>query len=217
MFIDLEALGPDIETDLARIEDHRKIVKVEVSRTLRRLEVERLYRELDRSGFDCFPSLPQFRKLPTLRMFQDSGLDVESIGWKNEFVDILVKNDVREWAKNTVQAFSDSLGYPAQWPSTSTKLLPHPVHWISTRFICTRCSKAGPKATRNKSLTFREAAQHSCLVSDQGNDDQWSPKNFIADVKVCVRGSSMIWWIRIEQVERRAPLLPDSQPPSAWI
>lgn len=213
---DLEDLEPRIEADLARIEDHRKIVKIEVSRVLRRLEVERLYRELDRSGFDCFPSLPQFRKLPTLRTFQDSGLDVQNIKWRNEFVDILVKNDVREWAKNTVQAFSDRLGYP-EWPSTSTKSIPHPVHWISTRFICMRCSKAGPKATRNKSLTLREAAQHLCLVSEQGNDDQWSPKNFIADVKVRLHGSSVIWWTRIEQVERRAPLLPASLLPSAWM
>ena len=188
--IDLEVRRPEIEADLTRIEDHRKIVKVEASRLRRHLEVERLYREFDRSKFDCFPSLSQFRKLPTLRKFQDSGLDVESTGWKNEFVDILIKTDVQEWAKETVQAFSDRLGC-SEWP-TSAKSLPHPVHWVSTRFICTRCSKTGPKAARNKSLTLREAAHHLCLVSGGGNNDHWSPKNFISDVKVCLHGSSMI-------------------------
>jgi len=179
---DLETLWPEVEADLARFEDHRKIVRVEVSRQLRYHEVGLLYRELDHSNFDCFPSLPQFRKLPTLRTFYGSGLDVEKSGWRNELTDILVKNDVQEWATKTIQAFSERLGYP-KWPSTDT--LVRPVDWISTRFTCTRCSKSGPKATRNKSLTFREAAHHLCLVSEKGNQDQWSPTNFVADVKVC--------------------------------
>ena len=161
-------------------------MRVEVARARRSLEVEKLYRELDHSKFECFPSLPRFRELPTLRAFRDSGLDVKDTGWRNEFVDILVKNDVREWATKTVQAFSERLGYP-EWPSTET--LVHPVHWISTRFICTRCSNSGPKATRNKSLTFREAAHHLCLVSGKGNEDRWSPKNFAVDVKVCTSRS----------------------------
>lgn len=171
-----------MEEDLARIEKNRENARIEASRVRRYQEIEKLYRELDHSGFDCFPSLPQFRKLPTLRAFHDSGLDVGSKKWRNEFTDLLVKNDVREWAAKTVRAFSERLGY-LEWPSTET--LAHPVHWISTRFTCTRCSKSGPKATRNKSLTFREAAHHLCLVSEQGNKDQWSPKNFVVDVKVC--------------------------------
>ena len=117
-----------------------------------------------------------------MQAFQDSGLDIESTGWRNEFVDNLIKNDVQKWATKTVQGFLERLGY-LEWPST--KALVHPVHRISTRFTCTRCSKTGPKATRNKSLTFREAAHHLCLVPEQGNKDQWSPKNFAMDVKVC--------------------------------
>lgn len=175
-------LWPEIEADLARIEEHRRIVKVEVSRVRRSFEVERLYRKFDHAEFDCFPSLPQFRRLPTLQSFQDSGLDVGSAEWNNDFVGILVKNDVQKWATKTVQAFSERLGYP-EWPSTNA--LVHPVRWISTRFTCTRCSKTGPKATRNKSLTFREAAHHLCLIPEEGNKDQWSPKNFDMDAKVC--------------------------------
>ncbi|KAF9653537.1 hypothetical protein BDM02DRAFT_1562337 [Thelephora ganbajun] len=177
---DLEALRPEVEVDLARIGSHRKNVGTELSHLRRCREVERLYRELDHIKFDCFPSLPQFRKLPTLRAFRDSTLDVESTGWRNEFVDNLIKNETRQWAAKTVQAFSERLGYP-QWPPTD--ILVHPVHRISTRFTCTRCSKSGPKAARNKSLTFREAAHHICLVPEKGNKDQWSPQNFVADVK----------------------------------
>lgn len=160
-------------------------MEIEKARVLRHREVERLYRELDHAKFDCFPSLPQFRKLPTLRTFHDSTLDVKSVGWRNEFVDTLIKNDVQEWATKTVQAFLERLGY-LEWPPT--KALIHPVHRVSSRFICTRCSKSGQKATRNKSLTFREAAHHTCLVSEKGNKDQWSPKNFVLDVKVCPLG-----------------------------
>jgi hypothetical protein len=183
VYVDLEVRWPEIQEDLDRIEEHRRIVKVEVSRLRRCREIARLYRELDHSKFDCFPSLPQFRKLPTLQAFQNSGLDIESTAWRNEFVETLVKEDVRKWAMKTVQAFSECLGC-LEWPST--KALVHPVHWISTRFTCTRCSKTGPKATRNKSLSFREAAHHPCLVSEGGNKDQWSPKNFVVDAKVCL-------------------------------
>ena len=182
MSVDLNLLWPMIEADLSRIDSHRKIMELERSRVRRYREVEQLYRELDHTKFDCFPSLPQFRKLPTLRVFQESTLDVESVKWRNEFVETLVKNDVREWATKTVQAFSEHLGY-LEWPST--KDLVHPVHRLSTRFICNRCSKSGPKATRNKSLSFRDAAHHTCLISEKGNKDQWSPKNFVVDAKVC--------------------------------
>ena len=117
-----------------------------------------------------------------LRVFHDSSLDAEGKGWRNEFVDTLVRKDVEEWATKTVQAFSEHLGY-LEWPET--KDLVHPVHRVSSRFICTRCSKSGPKATRNKGLTFREAAHHICSVSEKGNKDQWSPRNFVVDIKVC--------------------------------
>lgn len=180
--IDLEALWPEVEADLARIEIRRGNAKVEFSRLRRRREVERLYRELDHSEFDCFPSLPQFRKLPTLRAFQDSTLDVECTPWRNEFVDTLVKSEVQGWAARMVQTFSECLGYP-EWPLAGTPT--RPVHWISSHFICTRCSKSGPKAARNKSLTFREATHHICSVSEKWNKDQWSPKNFVVDIKVC--------------------------------
>ena len=176
---------------------------IELSRQRRRLEVERLYREFDHSEFDCFPSLRQFRKLPTLQTFQDSSLDAESTKWRNDFVDTLVRKDVQEWATKTAQAFSERLGYLG-W--SATKTLIHPVHWISSRFICTRCSKSGPKATRSKSLTFREAAHHTCLVSEKGNRDQWSPNNFVVDVKV--RSPRFISDLVIEQMERRVPPLP---------
>jgi len=172
-----------IEADLSRIESHRKIVEIEHSRTRRYHEVERLYRELDHTKFNCFPSLPQFRKLPTLRAFQESTLDVKSTEWRNEFVETLIKNDVREWATKTVQAFSELLGH-LEWPST--KDLVHPVHRFSSLFICTRCSKSGPKVARNKSLSFRDAAHHICLIPEEGNKDRWSPKNFIVDTKVCL-------------------------------
>jgi len=170
-----------IEADLSRIDSHRKKVEIEHSRLLRYREVERLYRELDHTEFDCFPSLPQFRKLPTLRVFQESPLDVKSMKWRNVFVEALIKNDVREWVKKTVHVFSEHLGY-LEWPST--KDLVHPVHRFSSRFICTRCSKSGPKATRNKSLSFRDAAHHICLIPEKGNKDQWLPKNFVVDTKV---------------------------------
>lgn len=181
------ALWPKIEADLSRIETNRKNMEIEHSRLRRRREVEKLYRELDHAWLDCFPSLPQFRKLPTLRIFYESTLDVKSTEWRNGFVDALVKNDLREWATKTVQAFSERLGY-VEWPPTKT--LVHPVHRISSRFTCTRCLKSGPKAKRNKSLTFREAAHHICLVSEKGNKDQWSPKNFVVDAKVCLARSA---------------------------
>lgn len=177
---DLAVLWPEVEADIARIENHRRNAKAELLRLQRSREVERLYRDMDHSKFDCFPSLPQFRKLPTLQVFQDSTLDVGSTPWRNEFVQTLVKNEVQEWATKTLRAFSECLGYP-EWPSTET--LTHPVHWISSRFICTRCSKTGPKAARNKNLTFCEAARHICIVSEKGNKDQWSPKNFVVDTK----------------------------------
>jgi len=170
-----------IEADLYQIDSHRQKVEIERSRLRRYREVEQLYRELDHTEFDCFPSLPQFRKLPTLRAFQESILDVKSMKWRNEFVEALIKNDVREWATKTVRAFAEHLGY-LEWPST--KDLVHPVHRFSSRFICTRCSKSGPKARRNKSLSFRGAAHHICLTSETGNKDQWSPKNFVVDTKV---------------------------------
>lgn len=175
-------LWPEIEADVARIENHRRNAKIEHCRIRRRREVGRLYRELDHSKFDCFPSLFQFRKLPTLQAFQDSTLDTECTPWRNEFVETLVKSDVQEWAAKTTQTFSECLGYPG-WPLTET--LAHPVRWISSRFICIRCSKSGRKEVRNKSLTFREAARHICSVSEKWNKDQWSPKNFVVDVKVC--------------------------------
>ena len=180
--IDLDVVWLGVEADLARIGTRRENAKIESFRLRRRLEVERLYRELDHSKFDCFPSLPQFRRLPTLQVFQDSTLNVESTPWRNEFVDTLVKSDVQGWATKTVQAFSEYIGY-AKW---SSKTSAHPVHWISSRFICTRCSKSGLKAARNKSLTFREAAHHICSISEKWNKDQWSPKNFVVDVKVCL-------------------------------
>lgn len=193
-------LWPEVEVDITRIEDHRRNAKMELLRLRRSREVERLYREMDHSKFDCFPSLPQFRKLPTLQAFQDSALDVGSTPWRNEFVETLVKNEVQEWATKTLRAFSECLGYP-EWPPT--KSLTHPVHWISSRFICTRCSKTGPKAARNKSLTFLEAAHHICIVSEKGNKDQWSPKSFAVDTKVWSTASE---WICAEQVKRLPPL-----------
>ena len=174
--IDLEALWPEIEADLARIESCRKNKKTEHSRLRRRREVERLYRELDHSEFDCFPSLPQFRKLLTIRAFQDSTLDVERTPWRNDFVNILIKSEIQEWATKTVRSFLECLGSPG-WSLTGS--LAHPI-----RFICTRCSESGPKTARNKSLTFREAAHHICSVSKKWNKDQWSPKNFVVDIKV---------------------------------
>jgi hypothetical protein len=182
IYLDLEVLWSEVEADLTRIESSRANAKIECSRLRRRREVEQLYREMDHSQFDCFPSLPQFRKLPTLQAFQDSDLDVESTPWRNNFVDTLVKNEVREWTTKTVQTFSELPGYP-EWPSTKT--LVHLVHRASSRFICTRCLKSGPKATRNKSFTFRQAAHHICIVSEKGNKDQWSPRNFVVDTKVC--------------------------------
>lgn len=210
--VELEALWPKIEADLARIEGHRKRAEVEHSRQQRRREVELLYRELDHTEFDCFPSLPQFRKLPTLQKFYDSTLDVKSVKWRNEFVDTLVKNEVQEWAKRTIEAFLERLGYP-EWPQTKT--LAHPVHRASSRFTCIRCSKSGPKAKRNKALTFREAAHHMCLIPEEGNKDQWSPKNFILDVKVCPSGSYLIRRTRVERMGRLLPLLPGLRLPSA--
>jgi len=112
-----------------------------------------------------------------LRKLQDSAADVQNTRWRNKFVDTLVENDVREWATKMVKAFSEWLEDP-EWLPMET--LVHPVHRVSSRFICTRCSKSGPKVT---TLTFREAAIHVCLVSKEGNKDQWSPENFIVDVK----------------------------------
>lgn len=172
---------PEIEADLTRIENRRKNAKIESSRLRRHREVARLYRDLDHAEFDCFPSLPQFRKLPTLRAFQYSTVDLESTPWRNDFVDTLVKRDVQEWAKKMIQEFSERLGYP-EWPLTGA--LAHPVNRISSRYICTRCSESGPKAARNKSLNFREVASHICSVSEKWNKDQWSPKNFVVDIKV---------------------------------
>lgn len=181
---------------------------MELSRLRCRREVERFYRDMDHSQFDCFPSLPQFRKLPTLQAFQDSNLDIESTPWRNKFVDTLVENEVKGWATKTVQTFSERLGYP-EWPSTKT--LAHPVHWISSRFICIRCSKSGPKATRNRSLTFRQAAHHICIVPEKGNKDQWSPRNFAVDIKVCPVSSCQICTDRVERPQLR---LPGLRPPS---
>ena len=179
--LDVEAVWPEIEADLSRIESRRENAKIEHARLWRRGEVERLHRELDRSRFYCFPSLHQFRKLPTLRIFQDGTLGPENVSWRNDFVDGLVTNDIQEWAAKMVKEFSERLGYPG-WVPTNT--LTNPVHWISSRFMCTRCSKSGPKVTRNKSLSFAEAAHHTCVVSEMGNKDQWSPENFVVDAKV---------------------------------
>ena len=197
-------LWPEIEADLVRIESNRENAKIESSRLRRRREVERLYQDLDHSEFACFPSLPQFRKLPILRTFQDSTLDLENTPWRNDFVDTLVKRDVQDWAKKTVQEISERLGYP-EWPSTEA--LAHPVNWISSRFTCTRCSKSGPKAARNKSLNFREVAYHICSVSEKWNKDQWSPKNFVVDIKVHPPWSC-------QNCTKRAERLPQSLPNS---
>ena len=51
-----------------------------------------------------------------------------------------------------------------------------PVHRVSSRFTYIRCSKSGPKTTINKTFTFREEAHRICLVSEEGNRDQWSSK-----------------------------------------
>ncbi|KAI0064326.1 hypothetical protein BV25DRAFT_1823310 [Artomyces pyxidatus] len=180
-----DLIRPRVEAEIITISETRKRRVAEHSHQVRREDIGRHHQRLCSAPEPTVvPPLPEFRKLPVLKVLQSK----DSMGIEDELKNSLtlrdlVQTDLQRWTAAARRDLGRVLGYP-EWKNPSTKVL-HPVDRVTARLKCQRCSRVARKYADVGSLDFVGACAHECpgLAKKTSARRVWAAGQFIPDQK----------------------------------
>ncbi|OBZ67539.1 hypothetical protein A0H81_12447 [Grifola frondosa] len=185
---DFDPIRPAIEREIVKNFETRERKQAEHAHQKRRSDVEEHYNRL-RAAADkqVLPTLPEFRKLPIIKVLQSNPLDPKCTVAKNlegSFVANVLRENLDQWRVSARASLARVLGF-SDWKNISKKKL-HPVDRLTARFKCKKCDKVPKKYLEHNCLDFAGACAHRCahLNKKQRAKEIWDPTQFVPDQHV---------------------------------
>ncbi|TFK26625.1 hypothetical protein FA15DRAFT_667321 [Coprinopsis marcescibilis] len=192
--VDVNALTPQIEHDLMRLEERRDRRLQETLYQENRQQILQHYAHLQSSKqYPVLPSLTAFRQLPVITMLQTTDGEEKtqaehvSNSLKSDAVlSNMLKTQINTWVGKAKDDLGVVMGEKKKWKSVS-KAEVHPAERLSARYKCTRCQVIGNAYAEDGCFDFAGACTHDCSKPKQGkknkNTWKWESKSFVKDEK----------------------------------
>ncbi|KAJ3895268.1 hypothetical protein GG344DRAFT_39069 [Lentinula edodes] len=205
-YLDYKTQEAAIAAELVKVVESRSRRAHEAGYSTCRRAVEKHYNRLRALKQETpLPSLPSFRRLPTIHQIQQSvGQSEKEVdtSLQSQPIQTLVHSELAKFhleAKNSLAAI---LGFQ-NWKSPSSRKL-HPADRLTARFQCRTCHRVEAKYKEFGSLDYAGAIMHSCSVTLDKSIPQrpFKAARFEKDTKAIATISSLLEACDISEDEK---------------
>ncbi|KAJ8506898.1 hypothetical protein ONZ45_g10648 [Pleurotus djamor] len=182
----------DVESEMAARLEERRLKRVKASQEKLAQAVSTHYtrlRSLPKNAGRVFPNFSVFKSLPVItslaQLSPDADFDYGPRLKSDGMIHKLLESQLNEWVDKARNDLGALIGV-AGWKPLTKKAV-HPVERPNVRFLCTRCES---NLDRNlsvivtpRSLTFKEACEHTCPYVPKKSKTLWDAKWFQVDTK----------------------------------